>query len=64
VIGFVADEMASDKLPKAPALARSASYTDKQPPPFGHQLLEYFHFDPGYINLNNGLLVLDRIGPI
>ena len=38
----------------------TASYADKQPPPFGHQLLEYFQFDPGYINLNNGLLVLDR----
>jgi len=55
--------MTSDKLlPETPAPARSASYADKQPPPFGHQLLEYFHFDPGFINLNHGLLVLDRDG--
>lgn len=58
-IGFVADKMTSDKLPETPAPASGASYTGKQPPPFGHQLLEYFHFDPGYINLNNGSLVLD-----
>jgi hypothetical protein len=58
MIGFVADKMTSDKLPETPAPAHGASYTDKQPPPFGHQLLEYFHFDPGYINLNNGALGL------
>ena len=57
MIGFVVtDKMTSDKLPETPA---PASYIDKQPPPFGHQLLEYFHFDPGYINLNIGSLVLD-----
>lgn len=46
--------MTSDKPLKTVATAYSASYTGKQPPPFGHQLLEYFSFDPGYINLNNG----------
>ena len=54
MIGFAADKMASDKSLEAPAPTRSVPYTDKQPPPFGHQLLEYFSFDPGYVNLNNG----------
>ena len=62
MIGFVADKMTSDKSLETPAPARSASYTDKRPPPFGHQLLEYFSFDPGYVNLNHGLLVRDH-GP-
>lgn len=57
---FAADKMTSDKPLETPAAPHSASYTDKQPPPFGHQLLEYFSFDPGYVNLNNGSLVLDR----
>ena len=48
--------MTSDKLFETPAPACSVSYTDKQPPPFGHQLLEYFSFDPRYINLNHGSL--------
>ncbi|KAF9790913.1 PLP-dependent transferase [Thelephora terrestris] len=46
--------MTSDKPLETPAPACSASYTGKQPPPFGHQLLKYFSFDPGYVNLNNG----------
>ncbi|KAF9649870.1 PLP-dependent transferase [Thelephora ganbajun] len=46
--------MTSDKSLETPATACDASYADKPPPPFGHQLLEYFSFDPGYVNLNNG----------
>ena len=56
MIGFAVDKMTSDKLLETPAPAHGASYTDKEPPPFGHQLLEYFSFDPGYINLNHGIL--------
>ena len=26
------------------------------PPPFGHALLKYYALDPGYINLNNGVV--------
>ncbi|KAK0224427.1 pyridoxal phosphate-dependent transferase [Armillaria nabsnona] len=26
----------------------------EQPPAFGHQMKEYFHFDPEYVNLNHG----------
>ena len=51
---FSADEMTSDKTLEASAPVHGSSYADKQPPPFGHPLLEYFSFDPGYINLNNG----------
>lgn len=47
-------EMASNESLRPPEKARVVSYTDRQPPPFGHQLLEYFCFDPGYINLNHG----------
>lgn len=55
MIGFTKlDKMTSDKIPETPAPAGSASYVNKQPPPFGRQLLEYFSFDAGYINLNNG----------
>jgi hypothetical protein len=56
MIGFVADKMVSDKSLETPTPAHSASYINKQPPPFGHQLLEYFSFDPGYVNLNHGSL--------
>ncbi|KAJ6520397.1 PLP-dependent transferase [Mycena sanguinolenta] len=30
------------------------SWRDKKPPQFGHAMLEYFAFEPGYLNLNNG----------
>ena len=52
-------KMTTDRLlgTAAPTLS-TVSYTDTQPPPFGHQLLEYFGFDPGYVNLNNGSLIL------
>ncbi|KAJ7242575.1 PLP-dependent transferase [Mycena haematopus] len=30
------------------------SWRDKTPPQFGHAMLEYFPFDPGYTNLNHG----------
>jgi len=49
--------MTGDKSLETPAPVRGASYTDKQPPPFGHPLLEYFGFGPGYVNLNNGAIV-------
>ena len=29
-------------------------YVNDTPPPFGHAMLEFFSFDPGFINLNNG----------
>ncbi|KAF7307463.1 PLP-dependent transferase [Mycena indigotica] len=29
-------------------------FQGKTPPPFGHAMLEYFAFDPGYTNLNHG----------
>ena len=29
-------------------------YMDETPPPFGHAMLEFFSFDPGYVNLNHG----------
>ena len=54
----VANTMTSDKPLETPASAYIPSYTGKQPPPFGHPLLEYFSFDPGYVNLNNGPFVL------
>lgn len=47
-------KMTTDKPLKTMAPAFSTSYTGRQPPSFGHQLLDYFSFDPGYINLNNG----------
>ena len=46
--------MTSDKSLEASAPVHGSSYADKQPPPFGHPLLEHFGFDPGYVNLNNG----------
>jgi hypothetical protein len=52
--------MISDKSLETPAQGRGASYTEKQPPPFGHPLLQYFSFDSGYVNLNNGPLILDH----
>jgi len=60
MIEFAADKMTSDMSLETPPTAYSTSYADKQPPPFGHQLLEYFNFNPGYVNLNNGSLILDR----
>lgn len=27
------------------------------PPPFGHDILRYFGFDPKYVNLNHGELI-------
>ena len=51
--------MTSDKTFETTASARGTSYADELPPPFGHPLLEYFSFDPGYVNLNNGRLFLD-----
>ncbi|KAJ7919311.1 PLP-dependent transferase [Mycena leptocephala] len=36
------------------AVSRNVSWRDKTPPPFGHAMLEYFAFDPGYTNLNHG----------
>ncbi|KAF8204459.1 pyridoxal phosphate-dependent transferase [Mycena galopus ATCC 62051] len=30
------------------------SWRDKTQPQFGHAMLEYFPFDPGYVNLNHG----------
>ena len=59
MVGLVADKMTNDELPETSAPARSTSYTDKQPPPFGHRLLGYLSFDPGYVDLNNGSLVPD-----
>ena len=29
-------------------------YVDTTPPPYGHPMLEFFSFNPGYINLNHG----------
>jgi len=48
-------KMTTDKLlgTAAPTLT-TASYTNTQPPPFGHRLFDHFSFDPGYVNLNNG----------
>jgi hypothetical protein len=46
--------MANDQSLEASSPVRGASYVDKQPPPFGHPLLEYFCFEPGYVNLNTG----------
>jgi len=34
--------------------SKIASWRDKTPPQFGHAMLEYFPFDPGYVNLNHG----------
>ena len=34
------------------------SMTAKPPPPFGHQLRQYFGFEPDYINMNSGSLQL------
>lgn len=47
-------KMAIDKLLGAVTPTLNVSYANTQPPPFGHQLLDYFSFDPGYVNLNNG----------
>lgn len=47
-------KMTIHKLLETAAPMHNASYINTQPPPFGHQLLDYFSFDPGYINLNNG----------
>ena len=46
--------MVSNESPQLPEKVRVVSYTEGRPPPFGHQLLGYFCFDPGYINLNHG----------
>ncbi|KAF7337729.1 Arginase/deacetylase [Mycena sanguinolenta] len=35
------------------ASTKMVSWRDKKPPQFGHAMLEYFAFDPGYLNLNN-----------
>lgn len=51
--------MTSNKSLETPASVRVASYPDEEPPPFGHPLLEYFSFNPGYVNLNNGSSPLD-----
>ncbi|KAJ6541803.1 pyridoxal phosphate-dependent transferase [Mycena capillaripes] len=32
----------------------NVSWRDKTPPKFGHAMLEYFTFEPGYTNLNHG----------
>lgn len=48
--------MPSNDSPSTPAPVRRASYTDEQPPPFGHPLLKYYSIDPGYTNVNNGSL--------
>ena len=57
---FASDDMTSDKPLETSASVRGASYTKKQPPPYGHSLLEHFSFDPGYVNLNHGPLLLDH----
>ncbi|KAF7347351.1 PLP-dependent transferase [Mycena venus] len=36
------------------ATSKVVSWRDKKPPKFGHAMLEYFPFDPAYINLNHG----------
>jgi hypothetical protein len=38
----------------------------KPPPPFGHQLRQYFGFEEDYVNLNNGqhsVAPKNRVGP-
>ena len=55
---------AIDKSLSAVALTQNFSYTNTQPPPFGHQLLDYFSFDPGYVNLNSGLCFLISPWPV
>ena len=42
---------------------KSQEYRSKTPPEFGHAMLEYFSFDPKYINLNNGENLIDQYLP-
>jgi hypothetical protein len=46
----IADQPVNDE-------GKSRTYSGA-PPPFGHALLRYFSFAPGYVNLNHGVLPL------
>ena len=46
-----------DKSLEAVVPTRNSSHTNTQPPPFGHQPLGYFSFDPGYVDFNSGSYV-------